>query len=42
VIYIKLNYAVALINFGMVDEAIKYLVDCDKILKIKGKTLKTS
>lgn len=40
VLYQKINYALALRKYSMNDEVANLLLDCDQILKIKGKQLK--
>jgi hypothetical protein len=39
-LFSKINYAIVLRRFYAQDEALGLLLDCDQILKIKGKTLK--
>ncbi|CAD8161847.1 unnamed protein product [Paramecium pentaurelia] len=40
VLFHKINYALALRKYGLIDEVINLLLDSDQILKIKGKQLK--
>ncbi|CAD8067390.1 unnamed protein product [Paramecium primaurelia] len=40
VLFHKINYALALRKYGMIEEVINLLLDSDQILKIKGKQLK--
>ncbi|CAD8050261.1 unnamed protein product [Paramecium sonneborni] len=40
VLFSKINYAIILKKYAVQNEALELLLDCDQILKIKGKTLK--